>query len=378
MHPTRRNVLCLAIAGAVWPWGRALQARPFVDRSGLGPGRFIWNPTAAPRGPVVVIASLASNIAHIYRGGVRIGITTCTSGTAARTTPSGAFALLSRSRPPGAGNPQAGERLTWEAVPIQARGLDGYPARAGLVRLPRELAELLLAELPLGSTLIVSRERSLASEVVHPGAFWPGSAEGRRRRVAESVETHPVHSVHDARLTYPVVAIVVSATDRKAYLLRDGALQGEAAIAIREPRRPLGEHVYALTGLTADRSNLRWLAVGIGDRPSDRHVAESLAEDSLARVAFDDPQRALDFAQALHLGSMLVVSDNPGPVGARGAAGSVVGLASELPLRVGAEQESRDKQRLPIPERSAAGRPRAPKRDADETFPFTMYWPYDG
>lgn len=372
---SRRAFLCLTAAGIAVPCAGTLLAAPFIDRSGLSPGRFVWHPTASERGPVVVVASLAANIVHIYRGGVRIGISTASTGVAGRTTPTGVFTILDRSPPLSAKGATNGERITWGAAAIQATDLSGYPAAPGIVRLPQELAALLHAEMPIGSTLIVARERSLVSEVLHPGAFWPGSAEGRRKRVADSVGTHPIHSIHDSELTYPITSIVVSAADRKAYLLRNALIAAETKLSIRDPGRPLGGHVYSLIGPTSDTSSLRWLAVAVGDKTNEPHIAGASPGEALARIAFNDPERAMEFAQALHPGATLVVTDAPVEPKPERRAATLIALATDAPLRVTSDPTA--PRARPPRERSATPSSRR-KLDADEKFPFTIYWPYDG
>lgn len=374
MQLSRRVFLCLAAAGATTPWAGALRSAPFVDRSGLARGRFVWQPSVAERGPLVVIVSLAAGIVHIFRGGECIGISTASTGVAGRNTPTGVFTFLDRSPPLGAPGTGSGGRLTWGAAAVHARNLAGYPAAVGIVRLPDELAELLHAVMPIGSTLIVTRERSMVSSVAHPGAFWPGSVEGRQRRVAASVETHPVHSVHDSEVIYPIVSVVVSAADRKAYLMRSGVIDSEAGIAIREPGVPLGEYVYSLTGLTGDRTNLRWLAVGLGETITAPQIANTRAGQALARIAFDEPEKALAFAQALHPGATLVATDEALQPQADRRSATLVAMANDAPLRIGAQPAAKTSTNR---KRAATGT-LTRKPDPDETFPFTFYWPYGG
>lgn len=369
---SRRAVLCLASASAAALATRTHSA-PFVDRSGLAPGRFVWQPTVAEKGPVAVVVSLAANVVHVYRGGELIGLSTCTPGLPGRAAPTGVFTILDRSRPLGAGAALAGDRLSWGAAPVLASRPMGYPAQAGIVRLPREFAELLNVELPLGSVLIAAQHRSVASELIHPGISAQHAGDGAR--IAASVETHPVHSQHDGELVYPVLALVVSAADGKAYLLRNGVLDGEATVAIADyPAQPLGEHAMVLVGPSPDRAGLRWLAVAIGGAATAAHIARPQQQTALDRIAFTDGAAAIAFAQALHKGSALVLTETSLKSQASRRAGTIVAMSGDPPAaRIGVGPA---RPQTPTA-RARAGVARGHRRpDPDETFPFTFYWPY--
>ena len=370
---SRRDLLCLATAGAAALATRT-HATPFVDHSGLAPGRFVWQPTVAEKGPVVVVVSLAAGVVHVYRGGELIALSTCTPALPGRMPPTGVFTILDRSRPLGAGATHAGDRLAWGAAPVLASLPTGYPTADGIVRLPRELAELLNGELPLGSVLIAAQHRSVAREVLHSGVLVPDAGEGAR--IAASIETHPVHTPHDGDLVYPVVALVVSAADRKAYLLRNGVIAEEAAVTIAEhPARGLGEHVLTLVGVGPDRTSLRWLAFAIASAATAPHIASMEPETTLGRIAFADADAAIAFAQALHKGAALVLTDATMPAGANRRAGTIVAVTGDPPsarTRPGTAQAPRPSVR----ERAATQRSRR-RPDPDETFPFTIYWPYE-
>ena len=46
----------------------------------LKPGQWVWAPEISPEGPVVVYVDLTRQIADIYRNGVRIGVSTVSTG----------------------------------------------------------------------------------------------------------------------------------------------------------------------------------------------------------------------------------------------------------------------------------------------------------
>jgi hypothetical protein len=76
---TRRLVLGVAASCFLRP-DRATLAAGVVAIKALKPGEFIWRPEISPRGPVVVVVSLPEQLVHVYRNGVTIGVSTCSTG----------------------------------------------------------------------------------------------------------------------------------------------------------------------------------------------------------------------------------------------------------------------------------------------------------
>ena len=46
----------------------------------LKPGEFTWHPERQPTGPVAVVVSLPEQLVHVYRNGIRIAVSTCSTG----------------------------------------------------------------------------------------------------------------------------------------------------------------------------------------------------------------------------------------------------------------------------------------------------------
>jgi hypothetical protein len=62
----------------------------------LRSGEYLWAPEIAPEGPVLLVVSLATQRAVIYRNGIPIGITTVSTGRPGHATPTGIFTVLQR------------------------------------------------------------------------------------------------------------------------------------------------------------------------------------------------------------------------------------------------------------------------------------------
>lgn len=144
----------------------------------LEPGEFLWHPEVAPSGPVVVVVSLPEQRAHVYRNGLRIGVSTISSGKAGHETPTGTYPILQKrvehysNLYDSAPMPYM-QRLTWDGIALHAGRNPGYPASHGCIRLPHEFAALLYDVTSHDTTVVVADESSHSADVVRPGASAP-------------------------------------------------------------------------------------------------------------------------------------------------------------------------------------------------------------
>jgi hypothetical protein len=147
----------------------------------LRPGQFEWMPEASAAGPVVIVVSLPEQMAHVYRGGVRIARTTISSGKPGHETPTGVFPILQKRRVHhsnlynNAPMPYM-QRLTWDGVALHAGQIPGHPASHGCIRLPREFAEKLFELTEHGVNVVVADEGSHSHAVLYPGDSAPVNA----------------------------------------------------------------------------------------------------------------------------------------------------------------------------------------------------------
>src|SRR5690349_16591085 len=87
----------------------------------LKPGEWVWRPDIAPDGPVLVYVDLTRQRATVYRNGVRVGVSTISSGKDGHETPTGVFTILEkdkdhRSRTYDDAPMPYQQRLTWMGV----------------------------------------------------------------------------------------------------------------------------------------------------------------------------------------------------------------------------------------------------------------------
>ena len=147
----------------------------------MQPGDYVWTPEAAPPGQVVVVVSLPGQRAHVYRNGIRIGMSTISSGKPGHETPTGVFPILQKREEhysnlyDGAPMPYM-QRLTWDGIALHAGRIPGYPASHGCIRLPKEFAKRLFAATERGVTVVVADEASHGPSVVWPSEQAPVDA----------------------------------------------------------------------------------------------------------------------------------------------------------------------------------------------------------
>lgn len=154
---------------------------PASESLDLAPGQYLWTPERAGPGQVVVVVSLPEQRAHVYRHGVRIGVSTISSGKPGNETPTGVFPILQKREEHysnlynNAPMPYM-QRLTWDGIALHAGKIPGYPASHGCVRLPLAFAKELFAATERGVTVVVADETSHSASVVWPGERAPVDA----------------------------------------------------------------------------------------------------------------------------------------------------------------------------------------------------------
>src|SRR5262245_26861914 len=144
----------------------------------LKPGQFKWAPQRSPNGPVVVIVDLPDQMAYVYRDGIRIGVTTVSTGRAGHVTPTGVFTILQKqpmhhSTLYNDAPMPFMERLTWSGVCLHAGGLPGYPSSHGCVHLPLEFSKLLYGITGQSTTVVIADTRTAPQDILHPGLILP-------------------------------------------------------------------------------------------------------------------------------------------------------------------------------------------------------------
>jgi lipoprotein-anchoring transpeptidase ErfK/SrfK len=140
----------------------------------MAPGDYDWAPERSLAGDVVIVVSLPQQLVHVYRGGVRIGVSTISTGKPGHDTPTGVFTILQKKKMhrstlyDDAPMPFM-QRLTWDGVALHAGRIPGYPASHGCVRLPAAFAELLYGVTDHAGVVVVADDTSFPADIVRPG-----------------------------------------------------------------------------------------------------------------------------------------------------------------------------------------------------------------
>jgi hypothetical protein len=240
--PSRRSVVTLLILGA-----GVLAARPYfvgeamarparrrgsrsgtaaktpsADGKNLKAGQFVWHPERSPKGPVAIIVSVPKQRCFVYRNGILIGVSTCSTGKTGYETPTGVFTILEKAEDhyssefEDAPMPHM-ERLTWQGVALHAGNLPGYPASHGCVRLPAKFAENLYGVTQVGTPVIIAGDATDPAAVKDPGPILGSSAK-------ETIEANVGKKAVSPPSLSAVTSILVSRADKHIYVLQNGAI----------------------------------------------------------------------------------------------------------------------------------------------------------
>ena len=291
-------------------------------------GEFTWYPERSPGGPVLVIVSLPDQLVHVYRNGVRIGASTCSTGKLGHRMPTGVFKILQKDKNHrsstynNAPMPNM-NRLTWSGIALHAGQLPGYPASHGCVRLPKEFSALLFGITKIGMTVVIADDASQPEEVAHPGMVLGEYAAREFNAVDASILASEYSEGHEAAPHSP--SVVVSSADRSITVFDDGAVVARGAVEIAGPEQPLGERVFTLAGADDQEGQLRWSAAEIGK------LTKAVGADnaSTIRRIKADPAVREAIRKRLKFGLTVVTTDEKADARTRSGGGFVVLNSSE-------------------------------------------------
>lgn len=214
----------------------ALALVPLCAEPALRPGQYLWHPEVASQGPLVVVVSLDEQRLYVYRNGVAIGYSTISSGRRGHETPTGVFTILQKDRDHRSNKYDDApmpymERLTWDGIAMHGGSLPGYPASHGCVRLPHDFAERLFAITSRGDTVVVASDKASPLDIVHPSVVAPVTPSGVPADLRDSDRAYD----WDETAAPPgPVSIVVSLSDRRAHVLRNGIRIGTSRLDVAE------------------------------------------------------------------------------------------------------------------------------------------------
>ncbi len=280
----------------------------------LKPGQWVWSPAISPSGPLLVYVDLSRQIATVYRNGVRIAVSTISSGKPGHETPTGVFTILQKdakhrsSKYNDAPMPFQ-QRLTWDGVALHAGGLPGYPESHGCVHLPYDFSRELFAITALGATVVISGSAVDHIRTSDASLIVPIDASGRPLP-APSLQAD-FNWIPDISPTGPLT-IIVSKADQRVVVLRNGVEIGRSAAQVNDDDP--GSHV--ITMAKAPDGRTRWLYVGLPGHEED--AGRELDEATINRLRLPRKFYELVRAQLTPGATILITQSSVGDDGQRG------------------------------------------------------------
>ena len=229
----------------------------------LKPGEWVWAPEIARSGPVLVYVDLGRQRATVYRNGVRIGVSTISSGKDGYETPTGVFTILEkdedhRSRTYDDAPMPFQQRLTWKGVALHAGNLPGFPASHGCVRLPMEFAKKLFGVTPMGGTVVIAGGHEDPVKRPAAGVLAPAMA-GVTAAPATPLTKEGTFTWNPAASASGPVSVIISTGDQQVVVLRNGVEIGRAHARVAQETTQ--SQVLTLAGGKAPQ----WIQVGVSD-----------------------------------------------------------------------------------------------------------------
>lgn len=300
----RRKFLTAAAGSAlIWKGPPAFSQLVSKRAEQLKNGEFNWFPErSSGAGALFIIVSIPDQLVHVYRNGIRIAASTCSTGKAGHSTPTGVFKVLQKDKHHhsstynNAPMPNM-NRLTWSGVALHAGQLPGYPASHGCVRLPLKFSEMLFGITRLGMTVVIADEHSQPMSVVHPGMVLGEYAKHEFMDAHAAIKDFHAKQAEDNMS----VSVVVSGKDRKAMVWENDKIVATGGVEIKDHLRPLPESVHKLVATNSGKGDLEWHSIGYGK--SDR---EDLSRE-LRRIRAE-PKVREELRKRMHHGMTLVTT----------------------------------------------------------------------
>ena len=262
--------LSLACAGPASAQGATVSSPPELARVAdrLKPGEWVWAASIAPSGPVLIYVDLSRQRATVYRNGVRIAVSTVSSGKDGHATPTGVFTILQKDATHHSSLYHSApmpfqQRLTWDGVALHAGGLPGYPESHGCVHLPYGFSQALFGITALGGTVVIAGDAVNHIHTTDASLLVPIDAKGNPM-APDRLGTSDYSWTPEKAPAGPLT-IIVSKTDQRVVVLRNGIEIGRSVAQINDDDP--GSHVVNLT--VGPDGKPRWVYVGLPGHDED-------------------------------------------------------------------------------------------------------------
>ncbi|MEO7410266.1 MAG: L,D-transpeptidase family protein [Sphingomicrobium sp.] len=253
----------------------------------LKPGDWVWAGNIAPHGPVLVYVELNRQLATVYRNGVRIAVSTVSSGKVGFDTPGGVFTILEkdidhRSRTYDNAPMPFQQRLTWKGVAMHAGNLPGYPASHGCIRLPLEFSKLLFKTTTMGGTVVIANSKADPYKRPPAGVLAPQTESGKSIARLPLQNSEAYRWTPEAAPTGPV-SIIISTGDQLVVVLRNGVEIGRAKAVVAAQ----DSESQVLTLAKDTRGRNEWIQVGVNNLKAED--AAIVSTQGVERMQLPEP-----------------------------------------------------------------------------------------
>jgi len=306
-----RRAFLLGLATSLMTIGSsAALAESLRDIANLLPGEYTWHPERQEHGPVSIIVSLPQQLVHVYRNGVRIAVSTCSSGKPGHGTPTGVFVVLQKDKHHrsstynNAPMPNM-NRLTWSGIALHAGNLPGYPASHGCIRLPLVFSEMLFGITHLGTPVIIAGHDD-PWNLTHPGLVLDGTAAGQFSQIVEAQKEKARPPDWDNAQQDAITSIIASSADKRILLIENGVEIADAPLTIAGDAG-FGGHVFTLQETDLVRGIVEWIDITNSSRSGRFHKSDT---SILMRMTSTDSFVAA-MQERMHVGMVLVLTDAP-------------------------------------------------------------------
>ena len=280
-------LLAITAPQTAWAQGAKSSAQLQLAKQAekLKPGEWVWAPQIAKSGPVLVYVDLGRQRATVYRNGVRIGVSTISSGKDGYETPTGVFTILEkdkdhRSRTYDDAPMPYQQRLTWKGVAMHAGNLPGFPASHGCVRLPMEFAKKLFTVTPMGGTVVIAGGHEDPVKRPAAGVLAPPLAGVTAAPLVELTPEGQFTWTPEASPSGPV-SIIISTGDQQVVILRNGKEIGRAHAVVQQQSSETQVMTYA------GGKEKQWIQVGVADLTGQR--AEIISTERVEQMHLPAP-----------------------------------------------------------------------------------------
>jgi hypothetical protein len=247
----------------------------------LKPGEWVWAPAVSPAGPVLIYVDLSAQRATVYRNGIRIGVSTVSSGKEGHATPTGVFTILQKDR-----NHHSNiynnapmyfqQRLTWGGVALHAGGLPGYPESHGCIHLPYTFSQELFKITALGGTVVV--EGDAADKITTTRATLVAPMDLKGQQVATEPLTSGEFRWQPDLSPKGPLSIVISKSDQRMVVLRNGIEIGRSIVQVD----PIDDNPRVVTLVSGPNGQPRWVYVDLPGHENNSGVV--VDENTIKRV----------------------------------------------------------------------------------------------